>query len=195
VGAIGLLGRRLAGDRAGIVAAGIAALYPFLWINDAVVLSESLLALTTALMLVAAYAFWRMPSPWRAAALGAAIALVALTRAEGVLLFALLGVPVVLMAPGLEWRRRLERIAVMALAALALVAPWVGYNLARFEAPAYLSTGSGVTLVDSSCDAVYSGPFIGWWSFLHPGSHLERRGRQRSGEPRCRPPVRGRPHV
>jgi len=29
-----------------------------------------------------------------------------------------------------------------------------------------LSTGSGVTLVDSSCDAVYSGPFIGWWSFL-----------------------------
>ena len=166
VGAIGLLGRRLAGDRAGIVAAGIAALYPFLWINDAVVLSESLLALTTALMLVAAYAFWRMPSPWRAAALGAAIALVALTRAEGVLLFALLGVPVVLMAPGLDWRRRLERIAVMALAALALVAPWVGYNLARFEAPAYLSTGSGVTLVDSSCDAVYSGPFIGWWSFL-----------------------------
>ena len=100
MGAIGLLGRRLAGDRAGIVAAGIAALYPFLWINDAVVLSESLLALTTALMLIAAYAFWRMPSPWRAAALGAAIALVALTRAEGALLFALLGVPVVLMGAG-----------------------------------------------------------------------------------------------
>jgi hypothetical protein len=54
----------------------------------------------------------------------------------------------------------------MALAALTLVLPWVAFNLARFEAPAYLSTGSGVTLVDSSCDAVYSGPFIGWWSFL-----------------------------
>jgi len=100
VGAIGLLGRRLAGDRAGIVAAGIAALYPFLWINDAVVLSESLLALTTALTLLAAYAFWRAPSPRRAAALGAGIALVALTRAEGALLFALLGVPVVLMGAG-----------------------------------------------------------------------------------------------
>jgi hypothetical protein len=99
-------------------------------------------------------------------ALGVGIALVALTRAEGVLLFALLGLPVVLMAPGLEWRRRLERVAVMALAALVVVGPWVGYNLARFEAPAYLSTGSGVTLLDSSCDAVYSGPFIGWWSFL-----------------------------
>jgi len=54
----------------------------------------------------------------------------------------------------------------MALAALVVVGPWVAFNLARFEAPGYLSTGSGVTLVDSSCDAVYSGTFIGWWSFL-----------------------------
>lgn len=166
VGAIGLLGRRLAGDRAGLLAAGIAALYPYFWINDAVALSESLLALITALMLLAAHAFWRNPSPWRAAALGAGIALVALTRAEGALLFALLALPVVFRVPGLEWRSRLERVAVMALAALMLVGPWVGYNLARFEEPAYLSTGSGVTLVDSSCDAVYSGPFTGWWSFL-----------------------------
>ena len=166
VGAIGFLGRRLAGNRVGLLAAGIAALYPYLWINDAVVLSESLLALITALMLLAAYAFWRIPSPWRAAALGAGIGLLALTRAEGVLLFALLALPVAFAVPGLDWRRRLERIGVMALAALALVLPWVAFNLARFEAPAYLSTGSGVTLVDSSCNAVYSGPFIGWWSFL-----------------------------
>ena len=166
VGAVGFLGRRLAGNRVGLLAAGIAALYPYLWINDAVVLSESLLALITALMLLAAYAFWRIPSPWRAAALGAGIGLLALTRAEGVLLFALLASPVAFAVPGLDWRRRLERIGVMALAALALVLPWVAFNLARFEAPAYLSTGSGVTLVDSSCNAVYSGPFIGWWSFL-----------------------------
>jgi 4-amino-4-deoxy-L-arabinose transferase-like glycosyltransferase len=166
VGAIGFLGRRLAGNRVGLLAAGIAALYPYLWINDAVVLSESLLALITALMLLAAYAFWRIPSPWRAAALGAGIGLLALTRAEGVLLFALLALPVAFAVPGLDWRGRLERIGVIALAALALVLPWVAFNLARFEAPAYLSTGSGVTLVDSSCNAVYSGPFIGWWSFL-----------------------------
>ena len=166
VGAVGFLGRRLAGNRVGLLAAGIAALYPYLWINDAVVLSESLLALITALMLLAAYAFWCTPSPWRAAALGAGIGLLALTRAEGVLLFALLALPVAFAVPGLEWRRRLERIGVMALAALVLVLPWVAFNLARFDAPAYLSTGSGVTLLDSSCNAVYSGPFIGWWSFL-----------------------------
>jgi Dolichyl-phosphate-mannose-protein mannosyltransferase len=165
VGVIGFLGRRLAGDRAGLIAAVIAALYPYFWINDAVALSESLLALTTALMLLAAYAFWRRPSPWRAAAFGGGIALVALTRAEAALLFAILALPMVIMAPGLDWRRRLERLGAMALASVVLIGPWVGYNIARFEEPAYLSTGSGVTLVDSSCDVVYSGDAIGWWSF------------------------------
>jgi 4-amino-4-deoxy-L-arabinose transferase-like glycosyltransferase len=165
VAVIGLVARRLAGDRAGLVAAGLAALYPYLWINDAVALSESLLALTTALMLLAAYAFWRDPSPWRAAGLGAGITLVALTRAEGILLLPLLALPVAVMVPGLDPRRRLARVGAMALAAVVLAGPWVGYNLARFKEPAYLSTGSGVTLADTSCDDVYSGPFIGWWSF------------------------------
>jgi hypothetical protein len=116
-------------------------------------------------MLLAAYAFWRDPSPWRAAGLGAGITLVALTRAEGILLLPLLALPVAVMVPGLDPRRRLARVGAMALAAVVLAGPWVGYNLARFKEPAYLSTGSGVTLVDTSCDDVYSGPFIGWWSF------------------------------
>jgi 4-amino-4-deoxy-L-arabinose transferase-like glycosyltransferase len=166
VAVIALVARRLAGDRAGLVAAAIAAVYPFLWINDAVVLSESMLALTTAAMLLAAYAFWHAPSPWRAAGLGASISLVALTRAEGVLLFALLAVPVAIIVPGLDARRRVERLGALAVAAIMILGPWVGYNLARFEEPAFLSTGSGVTLADTSCDDVYSGPFIGWWSYV-----------------------------
>lgn len=163
-GVIGLVGRRIASNRAGLIAAAIAALYPYLWLNDAFVLSEALLALTTALMLLAAYAFWRRPSPWRAAALGGGIALVALTRAEAILLFALLGVPMLILVAGLDARRRLERGAVMALAAVLLMGPWIGYNMVRFHEPAYLSTGSGVTLVDSNCDVVYSGPYIGYWA-------------------------------
>lgn len=165
VGAIGLVGRRLAGDRAGLLAAGIAAVFPYFWINDAIVLSESLLALVTALMLLAAYAFWRYPSPSRAAFFGLGIALVALTRAEGALLLAILALPVAFMVPGLDRRHRLDRVAVMVLTELVVLAPWVGFNLVRFKEPAYLSTGSGVALAGASCDAVYSGPTIGWWSF------------------------------
>jgi 4-amino-4-deoxy-L-arabinose transferase-like glycosyltransferase len=166
VAVVGLVARRLAGDRAGLVAAAIAALYPLLWINDAVVLSESILALTTVVMLLAAYAFWRAPSPWRAAGLGASVSLVALTRAEGVLLFALLAVPVVVMVPGLDGRRRFERLGTMAAAAVVIMGPWIGYNVVRFDEPAFVSTGSGVTFAATSCDDVYSGPFVGSWSYI-----------------------------
>jgi 4-amino-4-deoxy-L-arabinose transferase-like glycosyltransferase len=165
VGAIGFVGRRLAGNRAGLFAAGIAAVFPYFWLNDAVVLSESLLTLVTALMLLAAYAFWRNPSTSRAALLGGGMALVALVRAEGVLVFALLALPLAFVVPGLDRRRRLERVGVIALAELVVIGPWVGFNLARFDEPVYLSTGAGVALAGANCDDVYSGPFIGWWSF------------------------------
>ena len=46
---IGLLGRAVAGDRAGLVAAGVAAVYPNLWINDGLVMSETLATLAVAL--------------------------------------------------------------------------------------------------------------------------------------------------
>src|SRR5439155_2269803 len=39
VGLIGYLGRRLGGDRAGLIAAVLAAAYPHLWLNDAALLS------------------------------------------------------------------------------------------------------------------------------------------------------------
>jgi 4-amino-4-deoxy-L-arabinose transferase-like glycosyltransferase len=164
-GVMGLVGRRLAGNRAGLFAAAIAALFPYFWLNDAVVLSESLLALVTALMLLAAYAFWRDPSASRAALLGGGIALVALVRVEGVLLFALLALPLAFMVPGLDRRHRLERVGVIALAQLVLIGPWVGFNLARFQEPVYVSSGAGVALAGANCGDVYSGPFIGWWSF------------------------------
>src|SRR3954447_21127776 len=53
VGAVGILGRRVGGDRVGLGAAGIAAVYPLLWVNDATVLSESLYGLLIALALIA----------------------------------------------------------------------------------------------------------------------------------------------
>src|SRR5215213_842926 len=44
-------------DRAGLIAAFLAAIYPNLWINDALILSESLYAGLTALVILAAYRF------------------------------------------------------------------------------------------------------------------------------------------
>ena len=51
---IGLLGRELAGDRTGLIAAGIAAIYPYLWVNDGLLMSEAFAAaaVTGALLLM-----------------------------------------------------------------------------------------------------------------------------------------------
>jgi hypothetical protein len=80
-------------------------------------------------------------------------------------LFALLALPIAFAVPGLDRRRRLKRIGVIALAQIVVIGPWVGFNLARFEEPVYLSSGAGVALAGANCDDAYSGPFIGWWSF------------------------------
>ena len=61
VAVIGLVGRRLAGPRVGLVAAGIAAVYPNLWINDSLVMSESLACLIVAVALLVALDFDRRP--------------------------------------------------------------------------------------------------------------------------------------
>ena len=48
IAVLGIAGRRLAGPVVGLVAAGIAAAYPNLWINDSLVMSESLACLLVA---------------------------------------------------------------------------------------------------------------------------------------------------
>jgi hypothetical protein len=62
------------------------------------------------------------------------------------------------------WRDRLVRAGTAGLAALVVVAPWIGFNLARFEAPTTLSTNDGLTLLGANCDDVYDGSSTGFWS-------------------------------
>src|SRR5256885_410818 len=51
-----------------------------------------------------------------------------------------------------------QRLTMSVLGTVAgVVAPWVGYNLARFDEPTYLSTNDGIALLGSNCDSVYFG--------------------------------------
>ncbi len=95
---VALVAHRIAGRRAALSAACLAALYPVFLARDASVNSETLYALLIALALLLATEVLERPSAKWALALGAAIALVALTRSEGILLLVLLAVPVVLRA-------------------------------------------------------------------------------------------------
>jgi 4-amino-4-deoxy-L-arabinose transferase-like glycosyltransferase len=158
---IGLLARQLAGNRAGWIAAGIAAIYPNLWVNDGLIMSESLATLLIALALLCAYRFMREPKLWSAFVLGGLCALAALTRAELILLVPLLAIPAALVARSVASAQRWKLAGVGVLTAAVLIAPWVGYNLYRFEEPTFLSTNDGIALVGSNCDSVYFGGGIG----------------------------------
>jgi len=50
------------------------------------------------------------------------------------------------------------------VAATVVVAPWVGYNMSRFEKPTFISSGLGITLASANCDQTWSGVFEGYWS-------------------------------
>jgi 4-amino-4-deoxy-L-arabinose transferase-like glycosyltransferase len=156
---MGLLGRRIASPRAGLVAAGIAAVYPNFWLNDGLVMSETLVILTTAVVVLAAYRFWQAPRRATAIALGATLGLAALTRAEDILLVPLVVIPLAFVV-------RRVRLAVLACAVAALVlAPWTIYNLTRFSRPVLLTNGLGPTLQVSYCNRTFYGSFTGYWSF------------------------------
>jgi 4-amino-4-deoxy-L-arabinose transferase-like glycosyltransferase len=161
---VGLAGREAAGPTAGLVAAALAAVYPFLWVVDGSLMSETLYGALLAATLWLALRFARRPSLGLAAGLGALAGLAALTRGEALLLAPLLLVPLAARA-GAAWRSRLT-LAAVALGAFALVlAPWTIRNLTVFEEPVLISTNGNAVFVGSNCDAVYHGDFIGLWNF------------------------------
>lgn len=160
----GFLGRRLAGDRAGLVAAALVALSPDLWIIDGTLWPEGLYTAMVGLALIGAYRWRDRPSMKGAALVGAAVGLAILTRGEAIFLLPILCLPLV-------WSRRAEvprwwaHGLVMAVVALGLLAPWTIRNLATFDHVVPVSTNSEEVLEYANCPDVYSGPLIGFWSF------------------------------
>ena len=164
VGVVGLVGREVAGDRVGLVAAGIAAVGPAFWMNDGLLMGETLATLTTAAAVLLAYKLKRGGGYWIAASLGAVCALAMLSRAELALLVPALAIPVALMAKDRPWRTRWLHAGTLVAVAVLLISPWVIYNLSRFDEPAYISTGEGNVLRGANCDDSYRGPGLGFWS-------------------------------
>jgi 4-amino-4-deoxy-L-arabinose transferase-like glycosyltransferase len=161
---IGLFARRLAGPAAGIAAAAIAAVSPNLWMNDAVIMSETISTVVLVAVLWAAVDLRRSPTLARAAGTGALCGVAILARAELALLLPLLIVPVVVLARDLAWRERLGRAALAVGVAVAVVAPWTAWNAVEFEDTVLLSTNEGTTLLGSNCDVTYEPPLRGaWW--------------------------------
>lgn len=167
-----LLGRRLGGERVGILAALAAAIYPNLWINDGMLMSETMFVFFIALALLCAYRYWDAPSLRRALLLSVTMTMAVMTRSEGLLLLPFLVAPVIAFTKGWDWGKRLRVLTAAALASLVMIAPWVGYNFSRFDKHVYLAAGDGYVLGVGNCEQTYSGPFLGYWTpfcILGPG--------------------------
>jgi 4-amino-4-deoxy-L-arabinose transferase-like glycosyltransferase len=162
---VGLLANEVAGRRAALLAAGIAAVYPVWWLTDGLVLSEVLYVPLVAGLLLVAYRLWRQPRTRDAVLIGVLGGLAGLTRSEGLLLLVLTAGSVLFLNSTLRVSRRFALFGVALLSAAVLVAPWVGFNLARFDKPVYLSTNDGQTIADTNCPATYSGRHIGGYIF------------------------------
>lgn len=189
-----LVARRLAGDRAAVITAVVVAAYPNLWVIDGALWPEGAYTTMVALAVLAAYRWWEVPSLRRAVALGAAIALAALTRGEALFLFPLLVAPLVMRRRGVGLGAKLAAVAAAGVVGLTLLAPWTVRNLDAFDTVVSLSTNSDEVLYYANCPDSYgladerpvtapdapeaSTQFLGLWSF-----NCQQRERARAGQP------------
>lgn len=180
----GLFAGRVAGRRAAITAGWIAAVYPNLWMNDGLVMSESISVLLVSLFLLAAHRLLTAVGPagpvgavvpvrWqRAAIVGLLAGLATLARSELALLAPVTALLMIVVhrrsgdAAALRWRSALLRPALVIGVAVLTVSPWVAFNLVRFERPVTLTTNDGTTLLGSYCDPTFYGDEIGGWSLF-----------------------------
>ena len=162
---IGLLGRRVANAGVGLVAAGLAAVYPMLFQSDAVLMPETLYAFLVAAVLLLAYRAVDKPSNARFGALGLAVGAAVLTRAEAIFLVVLLVVPLAFLVREVDRRRHIALGAIAVGATLVVVLPWTYRNYVRFDEVVPVSTNLGSAVDGANCPPMYSGPFKGLWRY------------------------------
>ena len=162
VGLLGLIGRRLGGDTAGLVVAAIAACHPLLIGADGSLMSETLYGMFVAAALLLTLRLIERPTLRGAAALGLTIGLGALTRGEALALLLLLVAPAAWVATR-GTRERLKLGAVAVAAAALVISPWTIRNWTTFDRPVLISTNDSTVLTGANCDATYRGRDLGWW--------------------------------
>lgn len=143
------LGSRLWDRRAGLIAAGIMALFPSSIFFSSLLMKEPLGAalVVGVLSLAVAWTMGDEVSPWRVVALGVAVAFTGYVRPEG---FALAAVILVAWALLRRNRRQLAaHTALLVLGMALLMVPWTVRNEIQIDAPIVTATGGGLILYES----------------------------------------------
>ena len=145
IGLVFVLGRRLAGDRVGLVAAAIWALWPNLVLHSAVVLTETLFLVLLVLLLIVLLddpASARLPGRARLITVGVLFGLTLLVRPVSAVI-----APVFLV---LWWgagaKAALWRLTLVGVATLAVLVPWSIRSTLAMDEPVAMSLNFGDNL-------------------------------------------------
>ncbi len=171
-------GRRR-GYTAGFAAGVLAAVDPFLVMNQTLILLEPLHVLGVALSVWAALSYRKSPSRVRLALVAAVGGLLTANRPDG-FAYALLLAAAVSVPPDPDraltderyagalgrLSSRLKNAAVVSAAVLLVLGPWTVRNYRAVHAFVPLTTASGDLLLGANNQATYSaGPFLGYWAY------------------------------
>ncbi len=165
-----LFARDLFGERIGIFAGIVGALYPFLYVYDGLLYSESLY---TFLLLAFCYTLYRMqrsPHVSLMIASGILLGLLSLTRPNGIAILGLFvawagGISWIKM---MSWRTTLKSVLVVSLISLVFLVPWTLRNYKVTHALVPVAVGDGKVMLGAynyeTADPIYQhGYYAGVW--------------------------------
>lgn len=160
------IGRRVIGPRAGLVAAAVVALDPFLVASDGAGMSEALsVPLVTVAVLLACRMLDRGLRPWGAVGLGAVCGVAALTRQDLLVMAPIFFVAVTAVARTPDLRRRALAAGLGLLVAAAVVVPWAVRNQQQVGSFTVATMSGPSALAGANCDRTYYGASVGSWEF------------------------------
>ncbi len=165
-----LFARDLFGERIGIFAGIVSAIYPFLYVYDGLLYAESLY---TFLLLAFCYTLYRMQRSPRLSLIiisGVLLGLLSLTRPNGIALLGLFVVwaGVMYKIKVLSWRTALKSVLVVSLLSLIFIAPWTLRNYKVTHTLVPVAVGDGKVMLGAynyeTADPVYQhGYYAGVW--------------------------------
>ncbi len=152
--------RDLFGERVGIVTGCVAALYPFLFIYDGWLYSESLYTFLLFALCYMLYRLQRVTTIYGMLAIGFLLNLIALTRPNGILIFGAFLVWSLVMGCTklLTWRNILKCVLLASLLFMFIVFPWTVRNYMITGRSVLIATGDGTVLLGAYNDKV-----VGTW--------------------------------
>jgi hypothetical protein len=95
--------------------------------------------------------------------LGLALGLAALTRGEALILLGILVLPLLWGLRSFGWRSVVSWAAITWLVGALVIAPWITFNLRRFQDPVFMTSSTGAVLSSANCDLTYYGDYIGYY--------------------------------